>query len=160
MAAVKIIVTASRWWTDVPRLQDRLFRLADIARRAGESLTVVHGAARGGDSLASFWCNRVMQGYGSMGVEVVERAYPAQWLRLGKGAGPIRNRQMWTENWADTDLCLAFPTAQSRGTIDCMNLAREHDTPVWCIRPAPEPIPVMPAFRLNPAPQWTPIEPD
>ena len=46
---------------------------------------VVHGDARGIDAIAADVA-------GGMGVEVI--AFPADWNKHGKGAGPIRNTQM------------------------------------------------------------------
>ena len=59
--------------------------------------TLVHGAARGADTLARLWA-----GANAIAVE----AHPANWNKHGRAAGPIRNQEM-----ADSglDLLIAFP---------------------------------------------------
>jgi hypothetical protein len=75
---------------------------------------VVHGAARGADSIAA-------QIAENMGLQVV--AYPADWDAHGKAAGPIRNQRMLDEN-LDITLVVAFPGI-GKGTFDMMRRARE-----------------------------------
>jgi hypothetical protein len=86
--------------------------LAELSGRP----TIVHGAARGADRLAG----RVARGL-CLDVE----AYPADWQRHGKGAGPIRNQQMLD---AGADLVIAFPGG--RGTADMVRRARAAGVPV------------------------------
>lgn len=59
---------------------------------------VIHGAARGADSLAGLWAKQ--RG-------VPEWAFPAQWDIFGKAAGPMRNKQMLDEG--KPTHVLAFP---------------------------------------------------
>lgn len=66
---------------------------------------LVHGAARGADSLASEWAR-------SRGV--LEIPCPAQWDLHGRRAGILRNQQML--NQETIDLVVAFPGG--RGTAD------------------------------------------
>jgi hypothetical protein len=74
---------------------------------------IVHGAARGADTIAGETA-RIL----GMPVE----AYPADWNKHGRSAGPIRNRKM-----LDTkpDLVIAFheDIESSKGTKDCVNEA-------------------------------------
>lgn len=72
--------------------------------------TIIHGAARGADSLADRWATE-------HGVPV-ER-YPADWNKYGKRAGYIRNVQMLNEGKPDT--VIAFPGG--KGTQMMINLA-------------------------------------
>jgi hypothetical protein len=46
--------------------------------------------------------------------------HPADWLTLGKAAGPVRNSEMVRMH---PDVVLAFPGPGSKGTINCMKLA-------------------------------------
>ncbi len=79
--------------------------------------TLIHGAARGADSMAGQ--------YGAeMGLKV--QAFPADWATHGRAAGPIRNRQMLVEG--KPDLVIAF--AGGRGTANMMVQAREAGVPV------------------------------
>jgi hypothetical protein len=65
---------------------------------ANNETTIIHGAARGADSLADAWAK-------DNGVTV--KAYPADWNKYGKRAGYIRNVQMLNEG--KPDLVIAFP---------------------------------------------------
>lgn len=75
---------------------------------------VVHGAARGADSLADEWCS-------DRGREV--RRYPAKWNLHGRSAGPLRNREMLASELEDLDGVIAFPS--SSGTADMIHIARK-----------------------------------
>ena len=106
----KILVTGDREWSDIPRVVEELkgFRPGTI---------LVHGACRGADII----CAAVAE---ALRFEV--RAYPADWEKHRKAAGPIRNQQMLdTENKPDEpiDLVLAFHNniQDSRGTADMLD---------------------------------------
>lgn len=106
----KILVTGDREWSDVPRIVKAL-----EGYRPGTIL--VHGACRGADNT----CAAVAE---ALKFEV--RAYPADWRRYPRAAGPIRNQQMIAEEHkADEpiDLCLAFHNdiENSRGTADMLD---------------------------------------
>lgn len=66
-----------------------------------EDALVIHGAARGADTLAHRWA----QTHGAA-VQPFPIT-PEDWDRLGKAAGPIRNRQMLMEG--RPDVVIAFP---------------------------------------------------
>lgn len=119
----KILVTGDREWDDIPRIVEEL-----KGYRPGTIL--VHGACRGADNI----CAAVAE---ALGFEV--RAYPADWNKHRKAAGPIRNKQMLDEeNKPDEpiDLCLAFHNDlnKSRGTanmvaqVDKANIPWKHVT--------------------------------
>lgn len=103
----KILITGDRAWDDIPRVVEEL-----KGYRPGTIL--VHGACRGADVI----CAAVAE---ALGFEV--RAYPADWARYPRAAGPIRNQQMLDEEHKPEepiDLCLAFHNniQESRGTAD------------------------------------------
>ncbi|MCA1572481.1 MAG: DUF2493 domain-containing protein [Chloroflexi bacterium] len=77
-------------------------------------LVIIHGAARGADSMASDWATE-------RGCEQVE--YPANWRQYGRKAGPIRNQQMLTEG--KPDIVLAFPEKDSVGTWDMVERSKK-----------------------------------
>lgn len=72
---------------------------------------LIHGAARGADSLADDWAK-------GKGVRV-ER-YPADWDSHGRAAGHIRNAQMLT--MGQPDLVIAFPGG--KGTANMVAQAK------------------------------------
>lgn len=111
---MKVLVTGDREWSDIKTVIDTLEQLP-----AGTIL--VHGACRGADNI----CAAVAEALG-----FVVRPYPADWDRYHKGAGPVRNQQMLTEEHrADEpiDLCLAFHNniESSRGTRDMIRRAEK-----------------------------------
>jgi hypothetical protein len=71
---------------------------------------VIHGAARGADTLADKWAR-------AHGVTV--ESYPADWDRHGRAAGPIRNTEMLDRK---PDVVIAFPGGP--GTADMVRKAR------------------------------------
>lgn len=115
----KILVTGDREWSDIPRVIEALSPYAP-------GTVLVHGTCRGADNV----CAAVAE---SMGFVV--RAYPADWARYPRAAGPIRNQQMLDmEHWRDgpIDVCHAFHNhiEDSRGTADMVHRAGKAHIPV------------------------------
>jgi hypothetical protein len=79
-----------------------------------DSIIVIHGAARGADTLAG-------QAAKELGLDVLE--FPADWATYHKSAGPIRNRQMIAQ---DPDFVWAFhdDIRSSKGTKDMIRVAK------------------------------------
>lgn len=121
----RVLITGSREWGDPFAISKALAeQLLDQER-----IIVIHGnCPTGADAYAKEWAQRniltqMRRGEANIGHE----AYPAYWNELGKSAGPIRNKYMVD---LGADICLAFPTASSRGTISCMDLAVAAGVPV------------------------------
>ena len=110
----RILVTGSRDWTDT----ETIYRALRDAKVESRSHVLVHGGARGADSIAA-WLAR------SLDYEV--EPHPADWRTHGKAAGPIRNKEMVD---LGADLCLAFPIGESNGTRGCMRLCEVAGIPV------------------------------
>lgn len=64
---------------------------------------VIHGAARGGDTLAAQWASTHA---------IPVEAFPADWDKLGRAAGVLRNKQMIAQG--QPDMVVALPGG--RGT--------------------------------------------
>lgn len=99
----RILICGDRNWTD------RAVIRAFLEHRAEQGIVVVHGAARGADTIA---------GEEAEGLGFQVEAYPADWEKYGKKAGPIRNLQMLDtkpdEVWAFHDnLALSKGTAHT-----------------------------------------------
>jgi len=114
----KILVTGSREWTNWAAIEREL-------RRFPSGTILVHGAARGADSIADEIGHRL--GF-------VIRRYPADWDKHGKSAGPIRNSQMLKEEHPDRDgisisegLAFTLDLETSRGTRDMVKKLRGAD---------------------------------
>ena len=88
----------------------------------GRDVLIIHGAARGADSLA--W------GWGLIESKHRPLKFPAQWYVngvLNRAAGVLRNAQMLREG--RPDLVVAFPGG--RGTADMRVKAHTAGIPVW-----------------------------
>lgn len=105
------LVTGDRNWSNQPMTAQVMTILAGMGYTR-----VVHGDARGADSLAAA-CARLI------GMEV--KAYPADWDTYHRAAGPIRNQQMLDEEPA-IDLCVALHDHldESKGTLDMIRRAQ------------------------------------
>lgn len=144
---IKILVTGDRNWTapyhfkDDPDFNDKnnlWMSRRQTVREAIENLEldlearlsnflIIHGGAHGVDSLA-----------GSLAEELgcQARAYPAQWDVYGRGAGPIRNREMLDKN-PEVVQVLAFHddvVGKSKGTLHMCRYARQKNVPVTVYR--------------------------
>lgn len=75
---------------------------------------LIHGCAKGADSLSEEWIRRQ---WPVLDHEVVR--FPADWERHGRSAGPMRNQRMIDEG--KPDLVVAFPGGA--GTADMVRRA-------------------------------------
>lgn len=96
-----------------------LFATLDLTHRMIGIMHVIHGAARGADSLAGEWAR-------ARGVP--ELRFPAEWNRHGRAAGPLRNQRMLEEGFPN--LVIAFPGGT--GTKDMVTRARAAGVTVYC----------------------------
>lgn len=128
---MRILVTGSRTWTDrwaiYHALRDVIVEASNAVPNVKHApgpfglgeLILVHGGARGADSLADELARRNIQG---MQVEV----HPADWERYGKRAGFLRNDAMVNQG---ADVCLAFIKDASKGATMCADIAEAAGIP-------------------------------
>lgn len=83
---------------------------------------LIHGDAKGADRLSEEMVEPS---------HVTVERYPADWDKYGKGAGPIRNKQMLDEG--KPDLVIAFLAPNSRGTKNMIEQATKAGVPVKVI---------------------------
>jgi hypothetical protein len=127
----RVLITGSRTWTDWPLIRVELRNL--VMQAQGQEIVVVHGAARGADTIAGAIARR-------MGLTVEEHPVTHEvWARVGRRAGHVRNAHMVA---LGADLCLAFlcPCVQEKcnrteahpthGAEQCVKLARDAGIPV------------------------------
>ena len=100
-----LLVCGGRHYSDRARVAEVLDTLQPKA--------IVHGDAHGADTLAGEYARNNL-------IEV--RAYPANWSKYGRAAGPIRNQQMIDSE--PVDMVVAFPGG--RGTAHMVQTARTH----------------------------------
>lgn len=113
-----VLVTGDRNWQDVQKVRDALKKLP-------KNTTIVHGAAKGADSIA----DKVAK---ELGFTIIP--YKADWQLYGRAAGPIRNRQMFNENHPDLVIAFHPDLSKSKGTRDMVNYAKAQGTRVIHIR--------------------------
>jgi SLOG family YspA-like protein len=109
-----VLVTGDRNWSlDNACQAEVIENLMKNYYEVGQPVRIVHGAARGVDSMADYYAVEYS-------LEVVR--YPAEWDQYGRAAGPIRNRQMLDEK---PNLVVAFhdDLRASKGTKDMVNQA-------------------------------------
>lgn len=104
---MRILVTGGRDYSD----QARLFAELDAIHAKRPITVLVHGRAKGADTLADLWCE--INGVPCIGMR-------ASWSVYGKGAGSIRNG--WMLKFAGPiDAVVAFPGG--RGTANMVKQA-------------------------------------
>ena len=113
---VKILVTGDRHWNDRELIQGAL-----LPGTGDTPPFVIHGGARGADRIAE----QVAETFGLPCARV-----EANWGRLGKRAGVVRNE--WMLNGLQPAIVYAFhdDIAHSKGTKHCIQHALTHDIPV------------------------------
>lgn len=111
-----IIVSGSRDWDDAQPIYNKL----DELLKEHNSLLIVHGNAKGVDSIANTWAKEH---------HVPVEKFPAEWKKWGKAAGMIRNREM-LEVYPNA-LVVAFPSPQSIGTYGMLKEAEKRGHSIW-----------------------------
>lgn len=99
----RVLVCGSRHW------KDEDFIDGFVASLVPKGAVIIHGAARGADSMAGQSAER-------HGLECL--AFPADWDRHGKRAGFLRNQQMLDEAGPTMVAAFTYDIYQSRGTCD------------------------------------------
>ena len=110
---MRALITGSRIFNDAYIMNLALDGFCEEREVDKKTLTLVHGGAKGADSLASLWANKNK-------VEV-EIWYP-DWDTYGRAAGIVRNKDMLESG---VDIVIAFPRGEARGTRHMMKIARE-----------------------------------
>lgn len=112
---MKALVCGGRDFYD----KSRVFLTLDKCREWWNITTVIHGAARGADTLANSWAKERK-------LEIIK--CPARWSIHGKKAGVIRNREMLN---LTPDVVIAFPGGT--GTENMIQISREAEIPVFIV---------------------------
>lgn len=117
---MRVIVCGARAWKDAEVVAKAL---AAFDEKVGHIDCVVHGGCRGPDTWAGTWAT--IEGRG-------EEVYPADWERLGRRAGFVRNEEMVEHGQADA--VIAFIAGESRGTWHTVRLAAAKGIDTWIVR--------------------------
>lgn len=111
---MRLLVCGGRAYAD----RAKVFAALDRVDGRRPVSVLIHGAARGADTLAAEWA-------AARGVAI--EPYPADWKMLGLIAGPMRNMQMLIEGKPEG--VVAFPGG--RGTSDMVRRAEAAGVKVW-----------------------------
>ncbi len=115
---MRLLICGSRNWSDPEPVR------REILARRNQIEVVIHGAARGADTLTGEIATE-------LGIPVLE--FPANWKAYGKSAGPKRNTQMITEGRPDMVLAFTSDLGQSHGTRNMVKQAMEAGIPTKVI---------------------------
>jgi len=111
---MKVLITGDRGWTAASVVET-------VIKTLPPDTVVIHGGASGADMIAAAMASsRNMNTW----------AFPAQWLRYGKRAGPIRNQRMIDEGQPDMVVAFHNWLPGSKGTRDMVTRARHAGIPV------------------------------
>ena len=113
---MRVLVCGSRDWADREALYGALDRIAGVLHVT----EVIHGNARGADTMAGEW---------AAAHRIPVTAFPADWQHLGRKAWQVRNRVMLQLGLPR--LVVAVPLGESRGTWDMVEVARKAGLTVW-----------------------------
>lgn len=113
----RVLVCGDREWTD----RDALYAVLDEVRRLVGIDCVIEGEARGADRMGRDWADEQF---------IPVLPFPADWQRLGKAAGPIRNARMLLEGRPTLVLAFHADLASSKGTRDMVDRALRVGVPV------------------------------
>lgn len=115
---MRLIVAGGRDFND-----HKLFSkwVSKIYIKHGEELIIVSGGAKGADTMGEQFAEMA---------QIPCHRYPAEWNRLGKAAGILRNHRM-AEN---ADALLAFWDGKSKGTKAMIEIAKNRGLPTKIIR--------------------------
>lgn len=112
-----VIIAGGRDFADYGLLQSK----CDKFFQEKKPTAIISGLARGADTMGARYARE-------RGIPVLE--FPADWERLGRRAGMVRNLQMLEA----TDAVVAFWDGQSRGTAHMINEAKKRGLPLRVVR--------------------------
>ena len=121
----RILICGGRNYDDRTHFFHFMDRVLETIKGTGETpkrdVVIIHGAARGADSLAD--------DYGRERELRVIR-YPADWKTYGRRAGPIRNKLMLTNE--SPNVIIAFKGGN--GTADMIQQGKKAGVPVYEVK--------------------------
>jgi hypothetical protein len=118
----RVLVCGGRKYEDRSRVFHILDNALEAATLAERPFVLIHGGAKGADSLSGLWAE-------ARQVSDV-RVYEADWETHGRGAGPIRNQKMLTES--QPHVIIAFEGG--KGTADMIRQGKKAGVPVYEVK--------------------------
>lgn len=102
------------------------------------SFDKVRKALEGGPEISEIWAGGA-NGADTLAIKLAEEKgvtfheIKADWAKFGRAAGPRRNADLV----AATDILIAFPVGESKGTRGCIALAKKAGKRVFVFEPEP-----------------------
>ena len=110
MSGYRLAVVGSRDFDDF----DLFVKVMDRLRLVKDIQAIISGGARGADAMAAHYAEVN---------EIPLTVFEADWDKYGKGAGFIRNKDIW----GASDMGIAFYDGVSKGTKHSFDLARKQN---------------------------------
>ena len=105
-----VLICGSRDWND----QEIVDKIIFILKHRYKVHTLIEGEANGADKQARLAGEKY-------GLKI--KAFPAEWNKFGKGAGPIRNAKQLREGKPDIVVAFHDDLYNSKGTLDMVKKA-------------------------------------
>lgn len=126
MKELRIIVAGSRCFNDYELLKKEVVNIVKSSNKPKQFIKIISGKAKGADTLGERFAKEFR-------LEVKE--FPADWDRLGKKAGYVRNAEMAKfaadENYG---ILIAFWDGKSKGTKHMIDLAEKYGLEIHIVR--------------------------
>jgi hypothetical protein len=114
---MRLLICGARDWDDYRLVKSEI---EDFIANIDQVECIVEGGAKGAD-----YCAKLA----AIELDIPYEEFPADWNRLGKRAGPIRNQQMVDEGKPDYLLAFHDKLVESRGTRSMLNAAKKAGIP-------------------------------
>lgn len=126
MSELRVIIAGGRDFDDFPKLTSSCTDILSQMNIDCDRIRIVSGGARGADKLGeqfSKFCHYELS------------RFLAEWDRLGKGAGYIRNTDMakFASEQGNHGVLIAFWNGKSRGTKHMIDTARKYGLDVHIV---------------------------
>lgn len=115
---MRVLVCGDRSWSNRGKVMHRFLELPN-------DTVVIHGDAEGADRIAD--AVAMVRG-------MPREAFPAEWEKYGRAAGPRRNQRMLDEGRPDLVIAFHSDLKHSRGTADMVRRAQAAGVPVEVVR--------------------------
>jgi hypothetical protein len=112
----KLLVCGDRVWADGNSI---LLTLMLFKEKHG-MIEIIEGEAKGADTFARLAGEKL---------DCPVHKFPAEWKKYGRGAGPIRNKQMLIEGKPDLVIAFHDQIEKSKGTLNMLNTAVQSGVP-------------------------------
>jgi len=127
---MRVIIAGSRTFNNYKFLKANCLKIFRQLKAEGydtkrETLEIISGTARGADRLGEQFAEE-------FNLKVVR--FPADWDKLGRKAGYIRNEKMALYAKEDNGVLIAFWDGVSKGTKSMINLANKHGLRVFVVK--------------------------